>query len=96
MSVAEARRRISPDEFRDWCIWFSMEPRGDARADYHAALIAGNAAHAFSGGRWQLKDYVLEFGRDARQTPEEMEMIARAWAVTHNKRLEQKAAKERK
>ncbi|HUU34154.1 MAG TPA: hypothetical protein VMW48_08820 [Vicinamibacterales bacterium] len=98
MSVAEARRRISPDEFRDWCLWFSMEPRGDARADYHAAWIAGHVAHSFTGGRWALKDHflALDYEDNARQTPEDMELIAHAWAVTHNKRLTQKAAKEHK
>ena len=93
--VAQAQALISPTEFGEWRAWFTMEPRGDARADYHAALIAGNAAHAFGGGRWQPKDYVLKFDRDARQTPQDMEMIAKGWATTHNARLKQQAAKER-
>jgi hypothetical protein len=44
---------------------------------------------AKGGTRWTLGDYMLKFeAQDAGDKAREMEMIATAWAVTHNRRLE--------
>jgi len=96
MTVAQARRVISPDEFLGWCAWFSLEPRGDERLDWNAALIAGHAAHIMASGgtRWRLSDFKLEFGQGPQKTAEELEMMATAWAVAHNRALRRDTAEE--
>ena len=45
MTVRELENRLSAQELSEWMAYFSIEPFGEARADYRAGLVASTIAN---------------------------------------------------
>lgn len=83
--------RIPLRTFFEWMAYYSIEPFGPRRADVQAALMPWlyASAHRERGKPTpKLEDFILDFGgeetRQTKQTPEEMELIFRQFAMAHN------------
>ena len=66
-------RGMSARQLADWSAYYSVQPRGDERADRHAALICAmvfNAAELIRAGktnfRFKPEDFLLVFGQHAK------------------------------
>ena len=59
-------------EFIEWQLWWAMEPRGDERADYHAARISLTIARAFGDDKSTFEDFLLKFESPEPQTEDQM------------------------
>lgn len=84
MTVARARREIDSHEFAEWIAYYGLEPLGDERADWHAALITSTLANIWRDPKkrrrpWPLEDFVLRFGERVKQTAQEAEMLMTDW-----------------
>jgi hypothetical protein len=57
MSIAQAKACVDSREFTDWQAAYEMEPWGEKREDFRAAIVmqANAAAH---GGKLKLKDAI--------------------------------------
>ena len=83
--------RIPLRLFLEWMAYYSIEPFGPQREAIHAALMPWFYAlvHQEKGKpKPKLEDFILDFGSEDRvqtkQTPEQMEMIFRQFALAHN------------
>lgn len=54
----------------EWMAYFEIEPFGEERADIRNALacmtIASSMGAKKSGGKFELKDFMLEFGKEQK------------------------------
>lgn len=75
-------RSLTAEEFLGWKAFAELEPFGDLRADYHAALISQTVANA-AGNKKELKDFLLKFEGTPRrpQSWQEQKMIGMAMAA---------------
>ena len=85
MSIVEAQSRIDAREFAEWMAYDRLSPIGDDRADASAALVAYTVASVF-GGRAKFEDFMPEYGREERKTPEAMQLMIMSFASAHNAR----------
>jgi hypothetical protein len=88
MSVRRAQREIDSAEFTEWSAFDRIEPFGPERADLRAGIIAAQIA-AF-GGRREVTpgDFMPDFGRSRRQSPEEIELRAHQWLAATGRRAD--------
>lgn len=47
-------------EFSEWLTYFSLEPFGTVRENYHAGLIASTVANCHSKRTFQADDFMLK------------------------------------
>jgi hypothetical protein len=77
--------------------YYRLEPLGEERQDWHAALIASVLANVWRDTKKQprpfpVEDFLLEFGPPKqRQTGEQMEAMMMAWVKGHNEAQASKA-----
>lgn len=73
MTVAELQSRISSREISEWMALAAIEPLGEEREDYRAALIAATFANSMRGERepYKIEDFLLSFEREDEQVDEE-------------------------
>jgi len=95
MSVEEAQATTNARQFAEWCVFESLDPSGEDRADWRAAMIASTVANAFRGrGQRAFKpqDFMPKF-QTARQKTANMEEQILGWArmmsSRHKRRLRQ-------
>ncbi|QKY79505.1 tail assembly chaperone [Streptomyces phage Lizz] len=76
MTVAELDYRMGSYELTEWMAFEKMTgPLGRRRGDIQAATIAATVANSNrgKGGRkFKIADFLVEYGRAARKTPEQM------------------------
>ena len=65
MSVRRAQQEIDAREYASWVAYHQIDPFGNERADFHAALIAWTMASTVrgKGPAPQLKDYFPDFAQ---------------------------------
>ena len=68
MSVKECQERVDGKEFAYWMAYNTLDPIGNDRADYHAALVAHTVASANSKKKLKFNDFVLKFGEEKKIT----------------------------
>jgi hypothetical protein len=63
-------------EFREWMVFYRMEPFGEYRMDLRMALMTANliSPHLKRGVNVKLEDFMLKF-RPKRQSLEEMRTV---------------------
>lgn len=96
-------RHMTRREFFDWWAYDQVEPIGAMRGDYQAASVCatimnGFAVMARSRKRFKIKDFLLEWGKEAKvaepggkdngQPWQKMKLVARMWAAAS--KVEQK------
>lgn len=89
---------MTPRQFAEWLEYERLEPFGDRRADYRAALIAMMLANINRDTKrrptpWKLEDFLLANGEGAeaprgkrKQTWQEQLAIAKAIATAFNRK----------
>lgn len=84
---------MTAKKFRDWEIFFELEPFGDIRDDYRTASIVQMIYNVRAKTQRPLKDFVLNFGAQApkKQTWQEQARMLTLFAQIHN--MEQLAKK---
>jgi hypothetical protein len=87
MTRRELLRRIDASERLDWQVLEDVDPWGQRRDDYRAAMLAWIMA----GGKSKMSDFILDFLRPPepprpprKQSPEEIETIMRMWIKGSN------------
>ena len=60
MTVSELDARMSSRELMEWMVYYSIEPFGPARQDYHAALISTVIANS-NGNKMSPDDFIEPF-----------------------------------
>lgn len=78
-TVGELARRMELDEFYTWIAYSLMEPFGDDRADWRAAMqmaLTANMNRPKGRAPYKVKDFLLRFDDATRPeaTIEQMEM----------------------
>lgn len=95
MPPRELQERLTSREFVELVALESIDPWGPARGDVQAAIIAATVANVHGGKRggraFDVADFVPQWGRRRRQTPEEQLTAFRAFAATHNAAMEQRS-----
>lgn len=81
---------MTRDEFMTWAAFFSVEPRGDERADWHTALLLSQTANMNRGKgspRIPADRFLPKWAYRPKRsmTPEEMRDAARARLGLENK-----------
>jgi len=72
MSVAEAQARVSSAELAEWMALASIEPFGERRRDWRAAMLASVVASVFSDAELSPEDFMPTWGEPERpKTPEQ-------------------------
>jgi len=75
MTRAELMRRISVSEFFEWMALERVEPFGDRRGDFQAAIVASTTANMFQppgAKQLSIEEFLLKFRSDEPpQTPEQ-------------------------
>lgn len=76
-TVEELAKTMPEEEFFTWAAFFSLEPRGDERADWHTAMVLGQQANMNRGKnapRLPLSRFLprWEYKPRRKQTPEQM------------------------
>lgn len=85
-------RQMGARQFIRWRDFDSLEPIGDLRADYHAAMIARTVAASGGAKGTKLEDFMLKFEeRDEpapakRQTWQEQKMIGMMFAAASKRK----------
>lgn len=82
-------RKLTAKQFAGWEHFAQLEPFGEFRADYRAALIAQTIANVHRGTResYSIEDFKLQFDDQTgknKQTPEFQLVIARAIAAGYS------------
>lgn len=81
MSVARCQQEVSSAEFAMWMAYYQVEPFGEERADWRAAIMPVMFANAFKGqgGRtYQISDFMYSGKKPRRrQTAAQMEAVLR-------------------
>lgn len=87
MTRKELLRRLDAAERLDWQVLEEVDPWGQHRDDYRAALLAW----IMSGHRNKIEDYLLDFFRTPlpppptkKQSQAEQELILRLWVQGSN------------
>lgn len=89
-NVDKILRELTAKQFAGWEHYFQLEPFGETRADYRAALIAKTVADVNRGSRapYDIEDFRLNFEEQSSgrrtQTPEEQLAIARMIAASYS------------
>lgn len=73
MTVAELLQRISSRELTEWMALAEIEPFGEERADWRAAMIAATFANTLRGERepYPVSDFLLDFEDKAEREDDE-------------------------
>jgi len=66
---------MSSRAFSEWQLFEAIEPAGEARADWRAALVCYTVAVAMGGYKGKVSDFLLDF--DEPEPPDEMELAER-------------------
>jgi len=71
-TVAELENELSASELSEWQAFYRLEPFGDVRANWHAAVVAQIIAQAFSfgGGRPKVADFMWQSEGERRRARE--------------------------
>lgn len=74
MSVRECQERVDGDEFTYWKAYNQIDPIGNERQDYQAALVAYTTASAAGGKKkYKFNDFLLNFDKPKRMNnPQEI------------------------
>ena len=86
-TVTELQERIDAKEFTKWVAYYKIEPFGQERADFNAAVISSTIAASVGakGKALKIETYMPDFKKEQRQqTSEEMINIAKAFTRRHN------------
>jgi len=94
-------RQLSMKKFLEWMAFDKLEPIGDKRGDWQAAVICSTLANIAvaktrSRKRFKTKQFLLEFGPDKplaqgqQQSWQEMKMIAQMVAIAFTDRPKKK------
>lgn len=85
MTKAELRRRMSHAEYREWQVYYSMEPWGTEAHDLRAARICQTMANIHRPRRTApipLKNFIPEYRKpQKRQDWREQARIAKLWSM---------------
>lgn len=96
MSVRRAQLEIDSREFGEWIAYNQISPGGPERADARAALIACTVANATprkGGRRYKIKDFLLNFGKQAapvRRKAEDIKAKLLHWKGMYDQGRKQK------
>ena len=77
-TIEELNRTMAVGEFLDWMAYFSLEPFGDDRHDWHyARLLAQHANMNRKKGKAVIstEKFLLKFRRGQGQTPDQMKSV---------------------
>ena len=74
MTVEELLQRITAREFSEWMAFDRIDPIGRDRDDWNAASIAHTVAEAHRTRKepYKLKDFLPQYGKPERPTPEQL------------------------
>ena len=78
MTVAELEQRMSSAEIAEWIAYTSVEPNGDRRSDYQAAMIAAVMVNMWRGKgsrTAKMDDYIFKFWRPQKQPWQQMKKM---------------------
>ena len=84
-------------ELLEWRLLETIDPWGQVREDYRAALTAFSAATAFGGSKGlKLESFLLKFVPEevADQTPDQIASIFKTIVAANNKYWEKKEAEK--
>jgi hypothetical protein len=87
MAVAEAKERISSNEFTDWMAYAELEPFGEERADLRAGIIASTIANVNRGRHsrsYGARDFMPVFDGPRIMSAEELQDKLFSFAKIHN------------
>lgn len=65
--MEELLARVSSRELSEWRAYDTLEPIGERRGDYRAALVASTMANLWRGKNTraaEIRDFLLEFGQE--------------------------------
>jgi len=101
MTVEELLTRMSSHELSEWMAYLAVEPFGEERADYRAAIGHALLANINRGKRsktYTPEDFMPRFGRKARkgQTVEEQLAQVRQIQAQHDQKGPAKSTLVRK
>ena len=91
-TVREAQARCNSREFAEWCAFYNLDPFGELRADYRAALMTVHIRRAFGDSKCKLTDCLLAIGatekpkRDWQTQKVQMTAWAQSWNRQQAKR----------
>jgi hypothetical protein len=71
---------VDAGELAEWEVLYGIEPWGEKRGDLQTALMCSVQASAW-GGKVEPKKFVPNFWEQRRQTPQEMMLVAQAFAA---------------
>lgn len=82
-------RRLTAKQFLEWEHYARLEPFGELRADYRAALIASVIANVNRGSKqkpYTLEDFLLKFAEEPvrKQTVEDQLAVAKMIAMMYS------------
>lgn len=96
-------QRMPWKQFRAWQAFDKIEPIGERRGDWQAAISAAAVANTmimcFGGKfRWKVKDFLLDFETDGRKVPEkpqgktssQLKMLAKMCYLATNNQKDKK------
>jgi hypothetical protein len=77
MTVRELLSRLDSRELSEWIAYYNLDPFGEARADYRAAMLACLTANINRGKHepFKISDFMPNFEPKKPQTMEEMKRI---------------------
>lgn len=81
--VRSLQQILTAREFAEYYAFLRMEPRGDQRADWHAAQICQTIAGVM-GGKGKLREFVLDFSPRTKPTADEIGRKLAVFFGLHN------------
>lgn len=66
-TVADLSKRLSYEEFLEWIAYDSIEPFGDARADFRNAILCKTLVSLWSSTKSEYADFIPKFYIDPEQ-----------------------------
>lgn len=83
MSVRRAQEEISSAEFAEWIAYDRLEPIGDRRSDYQAAVIAYVTAQCHSSKRLDPAEFLkmFEFGPNRPASADDIASKLKAFTI---------------
>jgi hypothetical protein len=87
---------MSSSEFTEWQAYYDIEPFGEERADLRAGTIASPLVNLWQGKgakRSKPSDWLMEFGEQEPQSPEDIAFVLQA-VVSSYKARERRTAKQ--
>lgn len=94
-SIAEVQASTNAREFAEWCVFESLDPASEARADWRAAMLASTIANAFRGKSqraFTIKDFIPQFRTKKQQRTDDLEQKVLAWGRMMANRKNRRAA----